>query len=473
MNPKTFTEYALSPTLTPDATYTVEILIEKARARFDPNYWDDWSARGDARESPDYKPQFSKEHVNPAEQELRVLSWLSLQRTRAAARPIRDLSALQLLPAVAGLVLINNDISDISPIANCTNLRRLCLQKNPIRDISALANCTKIEELELGETPIGDFAVLETLPNLRKLSISIDQIPAFRRLTRLQCIKKLEFGLGAFDSFEGFPEMPELRVIQGAKVERLDGLQSFPKLENLVNVSGAFDTLEPLANSKALTHANILGSRVRSIEPLSALVSLRALWLNTDAPALDLSPLESLPALREVTVKCNGEELADLDRFRDSLESWDVEFRAPKPRHSPSLELEIVDQKTFDVYDREKPYNVTKSDTNEGLLSSELEWLDEQIDDVLSADFEKDEDYTIPFKWEGARSRTVVLLSERAIQAFPRLVLGIQKVLSTAKNDWIIYFQSEDDDFIVWIYPEKIMVTNEHAKNVGKLINRN
>jgi len=132
--------------------------------------------------------------------------------------------------------------------------------------------------------------------------------------------------------------------------------------------------------------------------------------------------------------------------------------------------LEVVDQKTFDVYDTEKPHNVTKSDANEGLLSSELEWLDAQIDDVLSVDFEEDEDYTIPFQWGGARSRTVVLLSEEAIEAFPRLVLGIQKVLSTAKKDWIIYFQSDGDAFIVWVYPDKIMVTKEYAESVRTLI---
>ncbi|MFN0129618.1 MAG: hypothetical protein ACKV19_23375 [Verrucomicrobiales bacterium] len=221
---------------------------------------------------------------------------------------------------------------------------------------------------------------------------------------------------------------------------------------------------------KALTHANILGSRVRSLEPLSTVLSLRDLWLNTDAAKVDLSPLEALPALREITVKCKGEELPGLGHFRGTLDSWDVEFRAPKPRYIPSLELEIVDEKTFAIYGTEKPYNVTKADANDGLLSSELGWLDDQIDDLLSVDFQEDEDYTIPHQWGGARSRTVVLLSEEAVEAFPRLVLGIQNILSTAKMDWIIYFQDDDDEFIVWVYPDKITVTKEYAKTVRNLI---
>jgi len=52
------------------------------------------------------------------------------------------------------------------------------------------------------------------------------------------------------------------------------------------------------------------------------------------------------------------------------------------------------------------------------------------------------------------------------------LVLGFQKVLSQAKEDWIIYFQSDDAKikFIVWIYPDKIMVTKEYEAAVRRLI---
>jgi len=466
----TFADYASSPTLTPDATYTVELLIDRVRGEFDSDYWDDWSMRNDARETSNYKPQFSVAHVRPAEKELQGISWLSLQRTRNKQRPVRDLSPLRFLPKLSGLVLSNNEVSDISPIATCTELKRLILSQNPIRDISALANCLTIEDLEINGTPIEDLSVLEKLPKLSKLSISANQVPALKRLSRLPALRKLELGSDTFDSFEGFPEMPELRVIFGVHVERLDGLDRFPKLENLVNLSGAFDSLEPLRHSKALTHVNILSSSVHSLKPLAELHSLRDLWIHTDATTLDLSPLSSLTSLHKLSVECNGKELASLDEFRSTLPSWDVEFRASTPRYTPSLELDIVDQKTFDVYDTEKSFNITESDTNLQLLESELEWLENQIEDVLSKDLKQDEDYMIPFQWGEARSRTVVILSEKAVAAFPRLVLSVQKVLSSARNDWIIYFQSEDDTFIVWIYPNKIMVTEEYAPNVRKLI---
>lgn len=471
MSTNKFSEYALSSGLSPDEIYTIELLIDYVRYKIDPKYRDEESDLGEARERPDYQPHFPKHLAIPAGIELQKLPWVSLQRVRRLERPVRDLRALRFLPELSELILIDNEVTDISPLAACSKLKRLNLGQNPIRDLSTLASCPTIEVLELDGAPITDFAVLGSMPKLRSLRISIDQIPAFTRLKKLPHLEKLELGLKTFRSFEGFPEMPELRKIYNAHVDSLQGLEKFPKLQNLY-LSGQFTSLEPLRALKALTHLYISGSRVQSLEPLKGLSALRDLCVNTDAREVDLSPLHALPALHEVRVGGQGGKPSALDRLRKTLPSWDVEFLAATPRHTPSLNLEVVDRETFDVYNTKIPFNRSDSDTNEALLQSELEWLDGRIEGVLQVDFEKDDDYSMPFRWNGARSRTVVLLSDRAVAAFPRLVLGIQKVLCQATKDWIIYFQSDDveDVFAVWIYPDKIMVTKEQEKTVRRLI---
>lgn len=470
MSPPTFSEYALSPDLTPDATYTIELLIEWFRAKFDPVYWKGETERRMARESRHYKPSFSKKYVHAAEKVLKTLSWLSLQRVNDRERPIRDLNALRYLPKLTGLSLDNNRVRDISPIANCRKLKRLHLSENPIRDVSALASCKELELLGLESTPVENLQVLEQLPKLRDLSVSAAQVRGLKQLTRLPAIVELSFGRGSFDSFKRLPAMPNVRILRCAHVKRLEGLEKFPTLENLMNLSGTFDTLAPLSNLKSLTHIDISKSRVNSLEPLSKLTALRHLCLATTVRRLDLSPLRSLPFLHDLDVECGGKKPASQRSFNAKLESWDTEFRADEPRHTPSLEVEIVDQKTFDLPDGKQPFNRTPSETNEGLLESEREWLDDQINNVLAVDFEAETDYTLPSMWSGARSRTVVLFSETAIAAFPRLVLGIQGVLSNTTRDWIIYLQPEDGKFAVWIYPDRIITKKKHAKIVRRLI---
>ena len=473
MNESSFVEYALSASLNSDETYTVELLIDRVRFKFDPGQWDEWSKRNDDRCTHDYKPSFPKEHVRAASIELGKLSWVSLQRIRDDKRPVRDLTALRCLSKLTDLVITDNEVTDLAPLGYCKNLRKLYLTKNPIRDISPLGGCVNIEELELSDTPIRDFSVLQKLPKLRRLSISAEQLAQFKQIMSLPSLQTLEFGLDAFDSFDGFPAMPELRVIRGAHVKSLNGLEKFPKLENLVNLSGEFDSLEPIRELKCLTHANILSSWICSLDPVSRLFALRELWLSTELSKLDLTPLEALPALHVVTITCAGVEPHSLAKLRADLPSWDVEFFSRDSRHIPSLEIEVVDQETFDYYDTKNRFGLTSADTNEGLLSSELEWLDEKIEAVFAVDFAEDEDYTIPFNWGGGRSRTVVLLSERALEAFSKLVLGIQNVLCHSNKDWIIYLQSDGGDFTVWVYPQKLMLTEEYEGRVRQLIKPN
>ena len=61
--------------------------------------------------------------------------------------------------------------------------------------------------------------------------------------------------------------------------------------------------------------------------------------------------------------------------------------------------------------------------------------------------------------------------------------LAVQRILCETRNDWIVWFQSCLDegpdadekpenleDFIVWIYPDKIVATEPNAEIVRKLI---
>ncbi len=419
---QTLEQYALSRSLSADETYTVECLIDRVQWRFDETYWDTYAERDKARESPDYEPKFDKQHLKPAQEALEKTSWLSLQRLGDSERPIRDLGALRCLPQLKDLTLNNNEVSDLTPLADCKALVTLDLYQNPVKDLTPLTKCPQLEELELGLTQVTDLTPLESMPKLRRLVLNAEQIPAFTRLKRLPALQSLVFGLEGFDSFAGFPEMPDLRCIEQAEVKKLDGLERFPKLENLVNLSGRFTSLEPLRNLKQLTHINVLRSGVTTLKPLEALTNLRYVSIETSARRFDVSPLEALPNLHEVSVQCRWRPAEGLKELQATLKPWDVEFLADKPRYRPSLTVEVVDEETFEHFNGEAPYNRPPG-TNEQMLSSELDWLDEKLEAMLTEKYGED-DFVIPFDWPGARSRTVVLVSKQTMSAFPEVVKG-------------------------------------------------
>ena len=82
----------------------------------------------------------------------------------------------------------SNDISNLSPLSNLTNLTYLSLTSNSISDISVLSNLTNLTGLDLGDNSISDISVLSNLTNLTVLGLSgnsISDISALSNLTNL------------------------------------------------------------------------------------------------------------------------------------------------------------------------------------------------------------------------------------------------------------------------------------------------
>jgi hypothetical protein len=81
---------------------------------------------------------------------------------------------------VASLSLTGNQITDISPLAELTNLWNLTLSSNQISDLTPLSNLTNLGRnmggLSLDNNQISDLTGLENLTNLGVLTLSNNQI---------------------------------------------------------------------------------------------------------------------------------------------------------------------------------------------------------------------------------------------------------------------------------------------------------
>ena len=230
MNEQAFIKYAQSPGLSEDERYTIELLIEQARSNFEDDYYSKgWMERSDARKQPGYVPTFEAGHVAPAARELIKIKWISFQRMGSTCRAVRSLAPFRFLTALTGLSLGGNEIEDLEPLRHCQKLSTLYLNDNRIKSFDALAACPDLEHLEIRDNPAStDLTPLARLSKLKHLVIEGAQIDALRKLAELPALTKLELGTEPFDSFEGFPAMPWLRMIWGAKPASLAGLERFP-----------------------------------------------------------------------------------------------------------------------------------------------------------------------------------------------------------------------------------------------------
>ena len=139
---------------------------------------------------------------------LTQLSELNLGRNN-----ITDISPLSNLTNLSELDLWDSNITDISPLSNLTNLRWLELSNNNVSDISPLGSLTKLSELYLQSNNITDVSPLGGLTNLRWLSLdanNVSDISPLRGLTNLSWLDLSFNNVSDISSLGGLTNLTEL-----------------------------------------------------------------------------------------------------------------------------------------------------------------------------------------------------------------------------------------------------------------------
>jgi hypothetical protein len=108
--------------------------------------------------------------------------------------------------------------------------------------------------------------------------------------------------------------------------------------------------------------------------------------------------------------------------------------------------------------------------------------LIDEIRACLESRFDYQGEFVMAHRGGFRRSDTLVVYTLPAYKAFSEIALDVQRILCRCRNNWILYFQSLLDegpdpspdgleDFIVWLYPDKIVATKENAAIVRRLLN--
>ncbi|MDR2558457.1 MAG: leucine-rich repeat domain-containing protein [Oscillospiraceae bacterium] len=79
----------------------------------------------------------------------------------------------------------DNQIIDISPLSNLTNLTVLLLGGNPVSDITPLENLTELVELRMSDCNVSDLSALSNLTKLRHLTLRNNRISDITPLENL------------------------------------------------------------------------------------------------------------------------------------------------------------------------------------------------------------------------------------------------------------------------------------------------
>jgi len=369
MNSEAFILWALDDARTLEERFTLEILVEQGV-----NYWNaqhdtyrsiGWEARMELERqrslNPAYQPKIRERDVRRTAECLHLFkSWWNSRGYQE--RPIRDLKAFAFLtemedfkisceatdvsvfatlPKLRVLHFASADCEDLSPLAGCRQLRELglTLGKSGYRVGSLWPNVKGLEQLQALESlalsgNLFAFAPGVTWPNVRTATLHCDPLPA-------RSVREL-------------PQVPACEFLTLGGVERLDGIEQFPRLRNL-SLSGDTRSFEPLTALKELTALTCSGFAPLDVRPLTRLPKLQSLTFNANYTYVlsgpkprDFSPLADAPALRELAVVGCPPVEAEVKTLQALLLPWDDVLLAVEPRPVPPLRLIVAKNHLMD-----------------------------------------------------------------------------------------------------------------------------
>ena len=133
-----------------------------------------------------------REAISKPAGDLHKSDLLGLEFLEAEEMGIQSLSGLEYCTRMHALIIIGNEIDDLSPLAGLAALRSLNAGYNAIADVSPLAGLTGLEQLALNENDVGDITSLANLNKMKTLQLQGNLITDVSALGNMADIGYLE-----------------------------------------------------------------------------------------------------------------------------------------------------------------------------------------------------------------------------------------------------------------------------------------
>ena len=145
---------------------------------------------------------------------------------------ITNLSPLQDLHKLRILNISGTAIEDLSPLAHLENLEIIDASNTPITDLSPLSNKLCLTELFLNNCPISDLSSLQNTPELNWLEIAKSSVEDLSPLTELKKLKTLNISNTPVEDISCLESITSLSKIESEGLEHLQNKSSFVKSKN-------------------------------------------------------------------------------------------------------------------------------------------------------------------------------------------------------------------------------------------------
>ena len=237
---------------------------------------------------------------------------------------IETLDGIQNFTNLTTLIVDDNEISSIAPLASMTSLEYLDISGQNIEDLSAISGLTNLVELDVSDNPLSSVDAVSGMTKLKKLEIADTSVSSLAQLASLVNLEYLDAenieltdeNLSALSNMNNLQEInlngSNLASLQGINVAGLVSLYvgnnmiadmspiiGASKLETLDISENAMETVPSLVNCTALKKLDLSGNMLMDTAGLSFAPSLSE--LDVSACELSDSDMDILAQIKTLT----------------------------------------------------------------------------------------------------------------------------------------------------------------------------
>ena len=174
----------------------------------------------------------------------------NISRVVGKGKGIKNLEGLQHCKALMLIDLEDNQIADLTPIAELKRLQSVTLANNKIKDIKPLENLTAMQLLDLSGNEVSDLAALKKMSNLRTLYVAENQLKSLEPIAGLSKIWSLDASKNQLTDLGPVGKLGWLTMLDivGNQVESLEPLTTLRELDMLLMSRNKVADLTPLVD---------------------------------------------------------------------------------------------------------------------------------------------------------------------------------------------------------------------------------
>lgn len=208
-------------------------------------------------------------------------NFTELTKISFSGNNVEDLSPLANLNNLQNITAINNKIKTIEPLKDLENIRYICLDGNSLTSIDEITNWINLEEISFANNNIENIPDMQNLANIRKINLGNNNIKTIQEITNLETLVDLQINNNELETVEGIENLSNLQILNCSnnQISNLSGIEQLQNLENL----------------------NLNVNKIEDISILENNQNLKFIYLDNNN-TLDFSVLQNLEGIEKYTI---------------------------------------------------------------------------------------------------------------------------------------------------------------------------